>query len=84
MKTPKKKKKLDVEIIKTYDLCNKIICRPSQSRETIPLKSQFLFGLFGFSYIFESAEPVLKETNQKKNGFKVIKKHFKLLSNEMK
>ena len=40
--------------------------------------------MFGFSYIFESAEPVLKETKKKKNGFKVIKKHFKLLSNGMK
>ena len=38
MKTKTKtNKKLYAEILKTSCLCNKIICRPSQSRETIPL-----------------------------------------------
>ena len=42
----KNEKKLDAEIIKTYDLCNKIICRPPQSRETIPLRNTNLKYMF--------------------------------------
>ena len=34
----KNKKYLDAEIIKTTNLCYKIVCRPPQSRETIPLR----------------------------------------------
>ena len=33
----KNKQKHSAEILKTSHLCNQIICRPSQSRETIPL-----------------------------------------------
>ena len=39
MKTAMKKKKCVAEILKTTNLSNKIICRPPQSRETIPLKT---------------------------------------------
>ena len=35
--TDKNKNKPDAEITKTYKLSNKIICKPPQSRETIPL-----------------------------------------------
>ena len=35
--TTKMKKKLDAEIIKTCNLSNESICRPPQSRETVPL-----------------------------------------------
>ena len=37
--TDKNKNKPDVEITKTYTLSNKIICKPPQSHETIPLKN---------------------------------------------
>ena len=43
MKTATKLKKHDAEIIQASDLCKKIICRPRQSRETIPLNSFFSF-----------------------------------------
>ena len=42
MKTPTNIKKVDIEVLKISNLSNKIVCRPPQSRETIPLTLKFL------------------------------------------
>ena len=48
MKTLNKNfKRNDAEKIKTYNLANKIDCRPPQSRETIPLNTFFLVSTKG-------------------------------------
>ena len=49
----KNKQKHSKEIFKTSNLCNQIICRPSQSRETIPLKNlhfQLYYEIWGKFY----------------------------------